>query len=288
MKKRRLLVIMACLFAGFQLFSQQRTITGTVTDNSDGSTLPGVAILAKGTTNGTVTDINGKYSLSVDESVKVLVFSFMGMRTEEREIGSLSMVNVRMENDNIGLDEVVVIGYGSVKRSDLTGAVSSVNMDNLKEMPATSFDKKLQGRVSGVQVTTLSGQPGGATSVKIRGGNSIMAGNEPLYVIDGVLMESQQNFSWIGGPAENGLSSINPNDIESMEILKDASATAIYGARGANGVVIITTKKGQKGKDKITFSAYVGMQQKASSVDVMNATQYAILYDEAGYNADPE
>ncbi|PIQ26429.1 MAG: SusC/RagA family TonB-linked outer membrane protein, partial [Bacteroidetes bacterium CG18_big_fil_WC_8_21_14_2_50_41_14] len=146
---------MACLFAGFQLFSQQRTITGTVTDNSDGSTLPGVAILAKGTTNGTVTDINGKYSLSVDESVKVLVFSFMGMRTEEREIGSLSMVNVRMENDNIGLDEVVVIGYGSVKRSDLTGAVSSVNMDNLKEMPATSFDKKLQGRVSGVQVTTL-------------------------------------------------------------------------------------------------------------------------------------
>jgi len=288
MKKRRLLVIMACLFAGFQLFSQQRTITGTVTDNSDGSTLPGVAILAKGTTNGTVTDINGKYSLSVDESVKVLVFSFMGMRTEEREIGSLSMVNVRMENDNIGLDEVVVIGYGSVKRSDLTGAVSSVNMDNLKEMPATSFDKKLQGRVSGVQVTTLSGQPGGATSVKIRGGNSIMAGNEPLYVIDGVLMESQQNFSWIGGPAENGLSSINPNDIESMEILKDASATAIYGARGANGVVIITTKKGQKGKDKITFSAYVGMQQKASSVDVMNATQYAKLYDEAGYNADPE
>ncbi|MBU3928983.1 MAG: SusC/RagA family TonB-linked outer membrane protein, partial [Bacteroidetes bacterium] len=288
MKKRRLFVIMACLFAGFQLFSQQRTITGTVTDNSDGSTLPGVAILAKGTTNGTITDINGKYSLSVDESVKVLVFSFMGMRAEEREIGSLSMVNVRMENDNIGLDEVVVIGYGSVKRSDLTGAVSSVNMDDLKEMPATSFDKKLQGRVSGVQVTTLSGQPGGATSVKIRGGNSIMAGNEPLYVIDGILMESQQNFSWIGGPAENGLSSINPNDIESMEILKDASATAIYGARGANGVVIITTKKGKKGKDKITFSAYVGMQQKASSVDVMDATQYAKLYDEAGYNADPE
>lgn len=288
MKKRRFLILMICLVASFQLLSQQRTITGTVTDNSDGSTIPGVAILAKGTTQGTTTDINGQYSLTIDQSVKVLEFSFLGMRTEELEIGSSSVINVRMESDNIGLDEVVVIGYGSVKRSDLTGAVASVSMEKLAEMPATSFDKKLQGRVSGVQVTSLSGQPGGATSVKIRGGNSIMAGNEPLYVIDGVLMESQQNFSWIGGPAENGLSSINPNDIESMEILKDASATAIYGARGANGVVIITTKKGKKGADKISFSAYVGLQQKASSVQVMNATQFAELYDEAGYNANPE
>ena len=288
MKKRRFLILMICLVASFQLLSQQRTITGTVTDNSDGSTIPGVAILAKGTTQGTTTDINGHYSLTIDQSIKVLEFSFLGMRTEELEIGSSTVINVRMESDNIGLDEVVVIGYGSVKRSDLTGAVASVSMDKLAEMPATSFDKKLQGRVSGVQVTSLSGQPGGATSVKIRGGNSIMAGNEPLYVIDGVLMESQQNFSWIGGPAENGLSSINPNDIESMEILKDASATAIYGARGANGVVIITTKKGKKGADKISFSAYVGLQQKASSVQVMNATQFAELYDEAGYNANPE
>lgn len=288
MKKRRLLVLMACLFAGFQLFSQQRTITGTVTDNSDGSTLPGVAILAKGTTNGTVSDINGKYSLSVDESAKVLVFSFMGMRAEEREIGSSSVISVRMESDNIGLDEVVVIGYGSVKRSDLTGSVAQVSMEDLKEISASSFDKKMQGRVSGVQVSSLSGQPGGATSVKIRGGNSILANNEPLYVIDGVLMSSQQNFSYIGSPAENGLSSINPNDIESINILKDASATAIYGARGANGVIIVTTKKGKAGKDKISFSAYVGMQQKASSVDVMNAAQYATLYDEAGYNANPD
>ncbi|MBU2555688.1 MAG: TonB-dependent receptor, partial [Bacteroidetes bacterium] len=266
---------------------QQRTITGTVTDNLDGSTLPGVAVLVKGTTVGTITDINGQYSLEVDQTAAVLQFSFMGMRTEERELRSQNVINVRMESENIGLDEVVVIGYGSVKRSDLTGSVASVNMEELAEIPATSFDKKMQGRVSGVQVTTLSGQPGGATSVKIRGGNSIMAGNEPLYVVDGVLMESQQNFSWIGGPAENGLSSINPNDIESMEVLKDASATAIYGARGANGVVIITTKKGKAGKDKITFSAYLGLQKKASDVQVMNASEFAKLYDEAGYNANP-
>lgn len=280
-------MVFGFLITSLTLFGQQRTITGTVTDNLDGSTLPGVAVLVKGTTVGTITDINGQYSLEVDQTAAVLRFSFMGMRTEERELRSQNVINVRMESENIGLDEVVVIGYGSVKRSDLTGSVASVNMEELAEIPATSFDKKMQGRVSGVQVTTLSGQPGGATSVKIRGGNSIMAGNEPLYVVDGVLMESQQNFSWIGGPAENGLSSINPNDIESMEVLKDASATAIYGARGANGVVIITTKKGKAGKDKITFSAYLGLQKKASDVQVMNASQFAKLYDEAGYNANP-
>ena len=288
MKKRKIIFLLVCLLGSFQLMSQQKTITGIVTDNSDGSTLPGVTVQVRGTNTGTVTDIEGSYSLTIDESVNVLQFNFMGMRTEERNIGSNTIINVSMEADNISLDEVVVIGYGSVKKSDLTGSVASVNMEKLAEIPANSFDKKLQGRVSGVQVTSLSGQPGGASSIKIRGGNSIMAGNEPLYVIDGVLMESQQNISWIGSPAENGLSSINPNDIETIDILKDASATAIYGARGANGVVIITTKKGKIGKDRISFNAYWGVQQKASGVQVMNASQFATLYDEAGYNAKPD
>lgn len=288
MKNRKLLILFLFLLGSMQLLSQQRTITGTVTDNSDGSTIPGVSILAIGTEIGTVTDIDGNYSLTIEETVTKLRFSFMGMRTEEIEIGTSAIINIRLESDNIGLDEVVVIGYGSVKKSDLTGSVALVNMDDLSEVPSSSFDKKLQGRVAGVQVTALSGQPGGATSMKIRGANSIMSGTEPLYVIDGVLMESQQNLSWIGSPAENGLSSINPNDIESINILKDASATAIYGARGANGVVIITTKKGKIGKDKISFKAYVGMQQKASHIDVMNASQFATLFDEAGYNADPD
>lgn len=268
------------------MMSQQRTITGVVTDNSDGSTIPGVSILALGTETGTITDIDGNYSLTIDTKVTTLQFSFIGMRTESINIGSSSVINVRMQTDNIGLDEVVVIGYGSVKKSDLTGSVGSISMETLEEIPANSFDKKLQGRLAGVQVSTLSGQPGGATSVKIRGNNSIMAGTDPLYVIDGVIVESQKNFSWIGSPAENGLSSINPNDIESIEVLKDASATAIYGARGANGVVIISTKKGKKGKDKISFNAYMGLQKPANSIGVMNAEQFARLYDEAGFNAD--
>jgi TonB-dependent SusC/RagA subfamily outer membrane receptor len=288
MKKWKYLMLLVCLMGGSHLFAQQKTISGTVTDNADGSTLPGVAVMAVGTQKGTTTDTDGNYTITVEQSVKSLEFTFMGMRSEKRDIGKSLIINVRMESDNIALDELVVIGYGAVKKSDLTGSVASVDMEKLERIPANSFDKKLQGRVSGVQVTSLSGQPGGATSVKIRGGNSIMAGNEPLYVIDGILMESQQNFSWIGSPAENGLSSINPNDIESMEILKDASATAIYGARGANGVIIITTKKGKSGKDKISFGSYWGLQKKASSIDVMNAAQFAELYDEAGLNANPD
>jgi TonB-linked SusC/RagA family outer membrane protein len=286
MRKITVLIVLLLLL-GSSILAQQRTITGTVTNVSDGSTIPGVTVLALGTTLGTVTDIDGNYQIQIDKSVTKLQFTFIGMRTETIEIQSANVINIRMEKSDIGLDEVVVIGYGSVKKKDLTGAVVLVDMDELSDIPVSSFDKKLQGRVAGVQVTSLSGQPGGATSMKIRGSNSIMSGTEPLYVIDGVLMEGQQNFSWIGSPSENGLSSINPNDIESINILKDASATAIYGARGANGVVIITTKRGKEGSDRITFKASYGIQQKSSSVDVMNAKQFATLYDEAGYNANP-
>jgi TonB-dependent starch-binding outer membrane protein SusC len=280
-----LFLAMGFLFA-FQSFAQKRTVTGTVTELSTGLTLPGVTVLEKGTTNGTVTDVDGVYVLSISDTSKILVFTFIGMNKQELKIPESGTLNVQMENANINLDEVVVIGYGAVKKSDLTGSVASLNMEKLNEIPTNSFDQKMQGRIAGVQVTSLSGQPGGATSIRIRGGNSIMAGNEPLYVVDGVIMEGQQNFSWIGSPAENGLSSINPNDIESIEILKDASATAIYGARGANGVVIVTTKKGKKGKGTITFNGYVGLQRKSKDIDVMNAAQYAALYDEAGFNAD--
>ncbi len=287
MRKVFMFVTALLLIYGGELTGQQRTITGTVTNLSDGSTIPGVTVIGLGTTEGTVTDIDGKYKIPISEKVTQLKFSFIGMRSEIITIQNSDVINVQMEKDDIGLDEVVVIGYGSVKKSDLTGSVVSIEMDDLSGVPVSSFDKKMQGRVAGVQVTSLSGQPGGATSMKIRGSNSIMSGTEPLYVIDGVLMEGQQNFSWIGSPSENGLSSINPNDIESVNILKDASATAIYGARGANGVVIITTKKGKKGNEKITFKASYGIQQKASSIDVMNAEQFAVLYDEAGYNANP-
>ena len=286
MRKRYLLVTAVLVLCAQLLYSQTRTIKGIVTELSTGLTLPGVTVLEKGTINGTVSEVNGDYALKISDTSRILIFSFMGMNTQEMKIPASGVLNVQMKNANINLNEVVVIGYGAVKKSDLTGSVASLNMDKLNEIPTNSFDQKLQGRIAGVQVTQLSGQPGGATSIRIRGGNSIMAGNEPLYVVDGVIMEGQQNFSWIGSPAENGLSSINPNDIESIEILKDASATAIYGARGANGVVIVTTKRGRKGKGTITFNGYVGLQQKSKDIDVMNASQFGALYDEAGLNAD--
>ncbi|MBE0646361.1 MAG: TonB-dependent receptor [Bacteroidales bacterium] len=286
MRKMYFLWLSLFLLFGYQAYSQERIVTGTVTELSTGLTLPGVTVVEKGTTNGTVTDVDGQYSLAVPANAEILVFSFIGMNTQEMKIPASRKLNIQMEGANIDLDEVVVIGYGAVKKSDLTGSVASLNMEKLSEIPANSFDKKMQGRIAGVQVTQLSGQPGGATSVRVRGGNSIMAGNEPLYVIDGVIMEGQQNFSWIGSPAENGLSSINPNDIESIEILKDASATAIYGARGANGVVIVTTKRGKKGKGIITFNAYAGIQQKTTNINVMNASQFGKLFDDAGLAAD--
>lgn len=276
------------LLSALTVWGQQRTITGTVTDAADGKTIPSVTIIVKGTTHGTTTDVNGNYSLKVDENQKILVFSYIGMKTVEMPIRTSSVINVVMESENVNLDEVVIVGYGAVKKSDLTGSVASIKTDDLRKIPVNSFDQGIQGKVSGVQVTQLSAQPGGALSLRIRGGNSIMAGNEPLYVIDGVLIESQVDISWIGSPSQNGLSSLNPNDIESIEVLKDASATSIYGARGANGVVLITTKKGKSGKDNVTFETYFGMQRKAGNIDVMNARQFAELYDEAGYNADPE
>ncbi len=283
----RILTLCFLLFVtSTAVLGQQRTISGTVTDAADGKTIPGVTILIKGTSNGTTTDINGHYTLRIDDNTKILIFSFMGMKTLESPVKTSDVLNVKMEAENISLDEVVVIGYGAVKKSDLTGSVASIRMDDLKKIPVNSLDQGIQGKVSGVQVTQLSAQPGGALSLRIRGGNSIMAGNEPLYVIDGVLIESQIDISWIGSPSQNGLSSINPGDIESMEILKDASATSIYGARGANGVVLITTKRGKTGKDNVTFETYFGFQRKAKDIDVMNASQFAKLFDEAGYNAD--
>ncbi|MBK7175073.1 MAG: TonB-dependent receptor [Bacteroidales bacterium] len=274
--------------SAYMAYGQQRTITGTVTDASDGTTIPAVTVLVKGTTRGTTTDLNGFYSLKINETDKTIVFSFMGKKALEVAIGTSAVINARLESADVSLDELVVVGYGTMKKSDLTGSVASIRTDDLKKIPVNSFDQGIQGKVSGVQVTQLSAQPGGALSLRIRGGNSIMAGNEPLYVIDGVLIESQVDFSWIGSPSQNGLSSFNPNDIESIEILKDASATSIYGARGANGVVLITTKKGKAGKDHVSFETYFGMQRKAGDIEVMNASQFARLYDEAGFNADPE
>ena len=246
---------------------QSRTVSGTVVSEADGEPLIGVSVYLKGNTGkGVVTDLNGRYSLTVPAGA-TLVFSYVGFTTQEVKVEG-SVVNVELKEDAELLDEVVVVGYGTMKRSDLTGSVVSVGEDEIKQSVITSLDQVLQGRAAGVQVTQNSGAPGGGISVSIRGINSLN-GNEPLYVIDGVAISGNANNN------TNALSSINPSDIVSMEILKDASATAIYGSRASNGVVMITTRQGQAGKTRISYEGYFGLQQLPKKLDVLNLREYA-------------
>ena len=220
---------------------QNRTVTGTVTSGVDGEPLIGVSVQIKERPSvGTITDLDGKFSIQAKTN-ETLVFSYIGFENQEVKANK-TVINVELEEDSKVLDEVVVVGYGTMKRSDLTGSVVSVGEDEIKQSVITSLDQALQGRAAGVSVTQNSGTPGGGISVSIRGINSLN-GNEPLYVIDGVAISGNNSTN------SSVLSSINPSDIVSMEILKDASATAIYGSRASNGVVLITTKQGQAGKD---------------------------------------
>jgi len=263
---------------------QQKSVKGKVTDSS-GASLPGVSVVIKGTTIGVITDGNGVYSLTTVPENAILVFSFVGMKSQEIKIGGQSTLNVVLADEAIGLEEVIAIGYGTVKKSDLTGSVSSIKTGELQQTPMTSIDQGLVGRASGVQVTQTSGMPGAVASIRVRGSSSIQGGNEPLYVIDGFPVYSGGGFGNTGGRVQmSGLSTVNPNDIESIEILKDAAATAIYGARAANGVVLITTKTGIKGRDIITFESNYSIQNIVKKMDVMDAQNYAALVNEAYTN----
>ena len=239
---------------------QQKQITGTV-KGKDGSPLPGVNIVITGTTMGVISDISGKFRIDVPQEAKNLTFSFIGMVSQVINIGTLSQIDVTMAESAIGLDEVVVVGYGTVKRKDLTGAVSSVNSETLKEFSVARADMALVGKVAGVQITQSSGGPGDAPLIRIRGIGSISAGASPLYVIDGVP----------GGSIE----SVVPADIETVDVLKDASASAIYGSRGANGVIIINTKRGKAGATRISFDTHYGLQQVSRRPEYLNAKQQA-------------
>ena len=259
--------------------SQQKTISGKVTDSS-GAPLPGVSVVIKGTTNGTITDSNGGYSLPNVPDNGILKFSFVGMKTVEMEIKGKASLNVVLEEETVGIDEVVAIGYGKVKKSDLTGSVSSFRKDDLNKGVSSTMTGLLQGKAAGVQITQASAEPGGGTTVQIRGAGSVNAGSGPLYVVDGLPIENGQVISGGGSSMPEArvprspLSSINPSDIESIEVLKDASATAIYGARGANGVILVTTKKGSSGAMKITYSGYSGIQTPINMIDVLGAEDY--------------
>ncbi|MGD1893238.1 MAG: SusC/RagA family TonB-linked outer membrane protein [Cyclobacteriaceae bacterium] len=265
-----------------------QTISGKVTDTDTNEPLPGVNILAKGTTAGTVSDVDGNYRLTVADEVTTLVFSSIGYETVEEAISGRSTINLALAPDIQSLEEVVVVGYGSVKRRDLTGSVASISSEEIQAVPVASPEQAIQGRVPGVQVSQASAAPGGGVSIRIRGSNSVNAGNEPLYVIDGFPVYSDNTLSNVQGRATratpNALASINPYDIESIEVLKDASATAIYGARGANGVVLITTKRGKAGRNVVNLNSYVGVQEVRNQYDLLNGSQFAEFANEAVNN----
>ena len=269
-------------------YAYEKTVSGQVIDESTNTPIPGANILAKNTTTGTVTDIEGNYRLTVGDAVTTLIFSSIGYETREETISGRTVINVSMAPDIQSLSEVVVIGYGTVDKSDLSGSVASVEGEDLQMTPANTFVQSLQGRAPGVDVRAASNAPGGGIRIRIRGTNSINASSDPLYVVDGFPIDNnaQVNPSGAGNNAfgADPLSSISPNDIESIEILKDASATAIYGARGANGVVIITTKRGQIGKPKIDFDYFLRVDNVRNKLDLANAQELAILNNEWAAN----
>jgi TonB-linked SusC/RagA family outer membrane protein len=279
---------MALLFASFFICASvlaQGTgtaIKGTVSDDK-GITLPGVTVTVKDSKVKTITNINGQYNIVVPAGGRVLVFSFIGMEKKEVLIGSKTVIDVSLAATATALNDVVVIGYGSQKRGDVNGAISSVSAKDIADIPQPSIDQMLQGKAAGVTVTQNSGAPGAAVSVSIRGITSF-SGSQPLYVIDGVAIDGNANnghqLTSSASPSEqesspSPLAQLNPNDIESIDVLKDASATAIYGSRGSNGVVIITTKRGKNGSAKIDYDFWYGLQTQGKFLNVMNLPQYA-------------
>jgi TonB-linked SusC/RagA family outer membrane protein len=255
----------------------QRTITGTVTD-SNGEALFGATVLVEGTGTGTVTDLDGNYSLDIPRDAVNLVISYTGFITQTVAIGASNVIDVILEQDVVGLDVVVVVGYTPQRKKDLTGAVSSVNTADVEDIPLPTFEAALQGTAAGVVVNKASGKPGSGVDVNIRGRTSILASNQPLYVVDGVPIISGDNFNFqsedIGGSGVSVIADLNPDDIASIEVLKDASTAAIYGSRAANGVVLITTKKGQAGKTKFTINSSFGNSWLPKQIPIVSGPEY--------------
>lgn len=265
----------AAELVGTNILQQGIKITGKVTD-TNGVSLPGVTILLKETTNNAITDANGNYSLSNISENTTLVFSFIGMKRQEVAVGNNTTINVTMEEQTADLDQVLIVGYGTVKKSDLTGSIATVAAKDMKNASMLSADQALQGRATGVLVVNNSGAPGSPVSIKIRGIGSF-GNTDPLYVVDGMPIKDA-TFGKDDNPS--GINYLNPNDIESIQVLKDASAAAIYGTRGANGVILITTKRGKNRKMKVDIDNYMGVQSLYRNVDVLDAQQFSTLYKE--------
>lgn len=268
-----------------QSTQQERRVTGLVTASDNELPLPGVSVTVKGTSRGTTTDAEGRYGLTIPDAGTTLVFSFVGYLPQEVTVGNRSTVDQTLSPDTRALNEVVVVGYGTAQQRDLTSAITSLKSADLRNQPVTSPDALLQGKAAGVQVVQNSGTPAGEIFIRIRGTASLLGETRPLYVVDGVPLN---NFGGTvldaGGQRQSALADINPNDIESIDILKDAAAAAIYGARGSNGVVLITTKRGKSGKARFNFDAYTGVQRVTKKLDVLNGDQYVDLLRESLIN----
>lgn len=269
--KKIIVLLMLLVFAGFSY--SQGIVEGTVTDAANGETLIGVTVQIKGTVTGTITDIDGHYYFEAGRlnASSVLVFSYVGYKTMEELVGNRSLINIALQPDQALLDEVVVIGYGAVKKRNVLGAISSVGTAELTRMPVAGVDQALQGQVAGVQVTQNTGAPGEGVSVRIRGSGSINSSNNPLYIVDGI-------------PTADALNILAPGDIETISVLKDASAAAIYGSRANNGVVLITTKKGTAGKTTVTYKGQTGFQKAVRLPEMVNTRDYVTIYNEAAVN----
>ncbi|NQU55122.1 MAG: TonB-dependent receptor [Bacteroidetes bacterium] len=272
-KNLKVFLFLVAILASTTGYAQLKTVTGKVTDASSGELLPGVTIVVKGTTIGTITNFDGNFSLDMPSDAQTLVFSFVGMKSLEVEIGNQTNLNIALEEELYGLEEVIVIGYGSVRKEDATGSVSSVSSSDFNQGSTSSPQDLILGKVAGVHIQTEGGAPGSAAKIRIRGGSSMSASNDPLIIIDGMPIDNRT----IDGMS-NVMSSINPNDIETFTILKDASSTAIYGSRASNGVIIITTKKGTKGqKIKVEFESKASVSQIKDFIDVLDASEYRTL-----------
>src|SRR5687768_5530463 len=265
----------ACLFFAFMLMTAvswaQRTVTGRVTDEK-GVPLPNVSVLVKNTRVGTVTNTDGTYSLTVPANGRVLVFSSIDMSSEEVSIGNQSSIDVSLQPSERSLQEVVVVGYGTQRRREVTGSIAQIAGSKLRDQPLQSFEQGLSGRAAGVNITIPTGVLGNAPIIRVRGVNSISLSSSPLIVIDGVPSFSGDVGS--GATASNLLGDINPSDIESIEVLKDASAAAIYGSRASAGVMLITTKKGRQGRARVNYEGWAGWTKPYNVIEVLNAQEY--------------
>ncbi len=281
-----LLIFPSLVFGTLQ--QPQISVSGTITEAATGTAVPGATIVIKGTSVGTISDTEGNYNIEVPSANSVLVVSFMGYKKEEITVGARRIIDVALTEDLLQLDELVVIGYGSQKKRNITGSISSISGSNIEDTPVKDVLSALQGRASGVQIVSNSGAPGAGITVRVRGMSSLNSGNEPLYVIDGVAIESNSLAS-LNGYDQHGLNplgDINPGDIESIEVLKDAASTAIYGSRAANGVILITTKRGKGGKAKVSASTFFGISQITHKLSVLNASQWRSVIIDTYKNLD--